>query len=179
MKDKLRRTIHILFAMIAGAFVVQACLPSAAPTLRYTTNDKRLYQALLAAQKEFISKGIVIARQIIITMNGHGLKVLFSPINEINERCETEVSNLYGCTNYADANYNAADMWIRDDFSGAHLLHIILHEMIHALCPGIPHMAPEKYGIFTLVQSDGIELTNDDLEHLSQYLAVDWPEVTT
>jgi hypothetical protein len=177
IKKKLRRTIDILFALFAAAFALQACLPAAQPTLRYTTDDKRLYAALVAARKQLLTRGIIIAKQITIMMKGRGLQVRFAPIDEINERCENTASNLYGCTNYADANYNAFDIWIREDFSGPGLTRLVLHEMIHALSPGIEHMPPDKYGIFTLQQSDALELTDDDVEYLSQYLVVDWPAV--
>lgn len=171
-KSRTRSVVEVLIGLLVGAAVIQACTPLAPPTLVYTTSDIRMFDALTAAKDELLKKGVILAQKIEINFEGDGISVEFATNANINRLCDNTNPQLNGCTNYADMSYRATDIWIRNSFEDEHLTALVLHEMIHALFPGIKHLEPTKHGLF-LLKSEGIlELTPDDMEHLKQYTAV-------
>ncbi len=153
----------------ALASLLVACRPKR-PATSFIVNDWRLAKALQDAAKEWADNGISIASVVNVQWTGpnaHGVPVRWVPADQIERVCEA--AGKAGCVSYTSSGDDFAGMWLREGLTDVELHRVILHELMHALVPEMPHPANPKHDGILNWDPNGDEITTADLDYVCQY----------
>lgn len=153
------KTAALIVTLVAA---LGACTQPYEPIHTLKVTDPELAAALAKDLDILAAAGFEQAADIALSTT-EGTPVGFAPSERLQDLCTIDNDALNGCTRYVDWSYTVTDMWFLDALKGGDRLEVlVMHELIHALFPGIEHLSDDQVGVFTL-NSNSPTLTIADL----------------
>lgn len=170
------RPVHMLLALLAGSALAVACTPSGVAenaATDFTVESPRLAEALRLAAEDWARHGLDIANYVTINQSERGLPVYFGTQADIHAACPTvKADNISACTKTHERKLRF--IIVDESMPDTRLHTVLLHELLHCLVPGIPHLGSDGknvHGVFDLTGTS-TSITQDDLDHLAKYTLV-------